>query len=84
MFTYKISQNDGFIYINTGCDNWKLECDNNRRIVLWHKNKRYKVNRYHVQKDFGSLGQVFRYMKGHMHTYKYHKQDRLMFLLNTI
>lgn len=84
--TYKIDSND--IYISSIVENWLLkpvyEGDKVRHYELWHKNRDYKIHKYHFQKNCMTLQSAIKYIHSHKFKYTSKKQDRLMDLFDII
>lgn len=83
--TYKID--NGIIYISSFVENWLLKPvskDGQVHYELWHKNKDYRIHKYHFQKNCTSLQSALKYIYNHKFKYVSRKEDRLMNLFDMI
>ena len=76
------------ILVSSKIDHWIIKVFS-KRIELWHKNTKYNVKDYHLQKTYNkelaTYEQIFQYIKGHDNYVLCHKgKNKVVELINSL
>jgi hypothetical protein len=77
-YGFKVKQiSHNTCYVDSGQEEWLIEATpRTKGIILWHKNQKWDVDNYHIQREFYDYISAMNSIHTHKDKYK-HKYDKV-------